>query len=269
MIVNAQTKISKLINENPEAIEVIASINKHFSKLKNPVLRKLLAPRVNVAEAARIGGATVEEFLNRLKTIGFEVDLSSKESEINNSNITNKMEEISKRKLVSLDVRPDIERGEDPFKRIMGILKDMPDDSVLEVINVFEPIPLINVLKERGYESLTERPEERDVRTYFWRSGEVKTVDELPKVDEVEEPSFEQKLKSFGDKLITIDVRGLEMPEPMMNILIETEKLPEGYGLFVHHQRIPQYLLPELKKRGLNILHRKEDENSVKLLIYK
>ncbi len=268
MIVNAQTKISKLINENPEAIDVIASINKHFKKLKNPVLRKLLAPRVSVAEAARIGGATVEEFLNRLKSIGFEVDYSINNTEINETSTENKMEEINKRKLVSMDVRPDIARGEDPFKLIMGLIRTLPDDSVLEIINVFEPIPLISHLNDKGYSSLTERPEENVVNTYFWKTGEVK-ADKLPDIEEVEEPTFEEKLEFFGDKIVTLDVRGLEMPEPMMNVLIETEKLPDGYGLYVHHQRIPQYLLPELKKRGLNILHYKEDENNVKLLIHK
>ena len=268
MIVNAQTKISKLIKENPEAIDVIASINKHFKKLKNPVLRKLLAPRVNVAEAAKIGGATLEEFLNRLKAIGFKVDYNLNESKINETEMKGQIQEINKRKLVTMDVRPDIERGEDPFKLIMGALKGFPADSVLEIINIFEPIPLISHLKDKGYSSYTERPDDGAVHTYFWKTGEIKK-EKLPEIDEVEEPSFEQKLKSFGDKINTIDVRGLEMPEPMMNILIETERLPEGYGLYVHHQRIPQYLLPELKKRGLNILHHKEDENSVQLLIYK
>ncbi len=269
MKVNAQTRISKLIKENPESIEVIASINKHFKKLKNPVLRKLLAPRVNVAEAAKIGGTSVDEFLQRLESIGFEIDYNSKDIEMENINTKEQMEEIGKRKLVSMDVRPDIERGEDPFKIIMAMIKKLPDDSVLEIINVFEPIPLISHLKDKGYSSFTDRPDDGAVHTYFWKSEEAKQNDELPEIEETEEPSFEQKLKSFGDKLNTIDVRGLEMPEPMMNILIETEKLPEGYGLFVHHQRIPQYLLPELKKRGLNILHHKEDDNNVKLLIYK
>lgn len=269
MIVNAQTKISNLIKENPEAIEVIATINKHFSKLKNPFLRKLLAPRVNVAEAAKIGDVPVNEFLDRLKKIGFEVEYGNNNPEKTRPATKPDMEEINKRKLVSMDVRPDIEKGEDPFKVIMAAIKKLPDDSVLEIINIFEPIPLISHLKDKGYSSFTDRPDDGAVHTYFWKAEEGRQDEELQEVEEVEEPSFEQKLKSFGDKIKTIDVRGLEMPEPMMNILIETEKLPEGYGLYVHHQRIPQYLLPELKKRGLNILHHKEDENNVKLLIYK
>jgi len=77
MKITEHTKISKLIQENPASIDVIAGINKHFRKLKNPVLRKLLAPRVSIAEAAKIGDTTVEVFLSKLKEIGFEVELSA------------------------------------------------------------------------------------------------------------------------------------------------------------------------------------------------
>ena len=42
MQIAANTKISVLIKENPAAIDAIATINKHFEKLRNPVLRKIL-----------------------------------------------------------------------------------------------------------------------------------------------------------------------------------------------------------------------------------
>ncbi len=38
MKISANTKISALINENEEVIDVIASINKHFKKLRNPYI---------------------------------------------------------------------------------------------------------------------------------------------------------------------------------------------------------------------------------------
>lgn len=55
MVVNRDTRISKLIDENYDVIDTIVSINKHFRKLKNPVLRRVLAPRVSVADAAKKG----------------------------------------------------------------------------------------------------------------------------------------------------------------------------------------------------------------------
>ncbi|MDX5436888.1 MAG: DUF1858 domain-containing protein, partial [Pontibacter sp.] len=56
MEIAANTKISAILKANPDAIEAIAAINRHFEKLRNPLLRKILASRVTIADAARIGG---------------------------------------------------------------------------------------------------------------------------------------------------------------------------------------------------------------------
>lgn len=269
MKISEKTKISQLIKENPEAIHTIASINKHFKKLNNPVLRKILATRVTIADAAKIGGTSVDVFFEKLKAIGFETDLQIKETQpITETKQATIMEHINKEMLVEMDVRPTIEAGNDPFKEIMEAIKVLPDDKTLLIINVFEPIPLINHLKEKGYESKTERPEQGVVHTYFRKS--LQTSDEtLPEIEQSELNDFELAVSEFGENIKTIDVRHLEMPEPMVTILQETENLPEGHALFVSHKRIPQFLLPELKKREFTILSHELDENNLNLLIFK
>ena len=74
MQISASTKISTLIKENEGVIDVIASINKHFKKLQNPFLRKMLAPRVSIADAARVGGVPVCVMIDKLRDFGFEVE---------------------------------------------------------------------------------------------------------------------------------------------------------------------------------------------------
>jgi len=66
-----------------------------------------------------------------------------------------------------------------------------------------------------------------------------------------------------------VDVRDLEMPMPMQTILEKIEQLPEGYALFVHHKRIPQFLLPELKKRNFSYVAREIDPDYTQLIVYK
>ena len=58
MVVNRKTRISAVIKANKQSIDAITSINKHFNKLRNPVLRKVLAPRVTVEDAAKIVSST-------------------------------------------------------------------------------------------------------------------------------------------------------------------------------------------------------------------
>ena len=182
MLVNAKTKISDLIKYDKKAIDVIASINPLFRKLKNPFLRKLLAPRVNVANAAGIGGVSVNDFLQKLNLNGFEVELN----EINTEQESKLIKEIDnlnvmeRKNIVEFDVRPILDSGVDPFDAIMSKLKQMNDDQTLLIINTFEPIPLLNILKRKGYEYEVERPEQGIVHTYM-RKAETEVKNESVK----------------------------------------------------------------------------------------
>ena len=66
MIINANTKISKILKQNPDALEAIISINPRFEKLRNPLLRKLMAARTSIGMASKIGGFDVENFFENI-----------------------------------------------------------------------------------------------------------------------------------------------------------------------------------------------------------
>jgi len=76
-------------------------------------------------------------------------------------------------------------------------------------------------------------------------------------------------LKRFEGKMHELDVREYEMPMPMVLILEEIENLNEGHALFVHHKRLPQYLLPELEVRGFALAKKEIDSSNMKLIIFK
>ena len=267
---NRNTRISTLIKENDETIEAIASINKHFLKLKNPILRKVLAPRVTVADAAKVGGVEIDIMIKKLEEIGFEFegDLPRKFN-TDNLNIENMAATKNIKNLVSLDVRPTLASGEDPFNIIMKAVKILKDEETLQIINSFEPIPLIRKLQSKGYESWTKRPAEGEVHTFF-RMNKSKWVDnEVEETVRKSKKNFDEELAYFGDNIRKIDVRELEMPEPMVQILKEIETLNSGEALYVDHKKIPQFLLPELEIRNFDILYKELDRNHTILLIYK
>lgn len=265
MTIDRNTKISKILRENEKAVACIAGINKHFEKLNNPVLRKVLAPRVSVKDAAKIGKVSVNEFLKRLEKIGFEVvyDIGT----ISEKPESNKPS-LDTSKHVTLDVRPTINAGADPFSEIMGTLKEMKDDETLKLINIFEPIPIIQILQEKGYKTSVEKISENEYHTYFTKNASTshqEIVAEMP----ISEGSFDEKLVSFGGNVKEIDVRLLEMPEPMVSILKELETLPENHVLLVNHKKVPQFLLPELKTRNFVWMHKEIEANYTLLLIFK
>ena len=267
MKITAKTKISQIIKYDKNVIDVIASINRHFRKLKNPILSKILASRVNVADAAKIGGVSTEEFLKKLQENGYEVEFNQEEKQVSQEKTTNTV--MEKKNIVTLDVRPVLSGGVDPFDEIMKTLKGMKEEDTLLIINTFEPVPLLNILQKRGYIYHTERPEPGVVHCYLQKAGPVTPTDEVTEVKENETDDFDSIETRFKGKLTEIDVRELEMPMPMVATLEALEKLNEGEALYVHHKRLPRYLLPELENRGYKLVKKPIDENNLKLIIFK
>ncbi len=179
------------------------------------------------------------------------------------------MKNANQDKVISLDVRPVIKSGNDPFAKIMSAVGKLADHETLQIINIFEPIPLINKMKEMGYNSTTERPEPGVVHTFFKKDSTVQGKEDFIETEASDAISFQQKVDFFGDKKRTIDVRHLEMPEPMVAILMEIESLEDDHALFVEHKKMPQFLLPELKNRDYNILFNEVGVNHLQLLIFK
>lgn len=268
MIIDENTKISKIINENPASIDAIANLSSHFKKLHNPILRKVLASRVSVKDAAKIGGVSTNDFLKKLEGLGFKVEFRSDEAELNK--ITSIESELRDTDQISLDVRPIIASGADPFQKIMQAVNALNEGQTLSIINVFEPLPLISVMENKGFQSWTRQVAPDEYHTFFKKNLSGITEVNTEKNRDIDSAdSFDLKVIGFGSNIKEIDVRDLEMPEPMVTILNAISTLPEAHALFVHHKKIPQFLLPELKNRGFDWLTREVSENYVHMLIYK
>lgn len=171
--------------------------------------------------------------------------------------------------IVELDVRPILSSGVDPFEKIMETLNKINDGDTLKIVNTFEPVPLINKLKTQGYTHKTERPDNGEVHTFISKVDNSINIEADIIKEQKHDLSFEDLETKFANKLTEVDVRDLEMPMPMVTILEEIEKLADGEALFVHHKRLPQYLLPELEDRNFTLVEKEIDENNLKLIIYK
>ena len=266
MIINANTKISKILKQNPDALEAIISINPKFEKLRNPILRKLMAARTSIGMASKIGGLSVENFFEKLQPLGFEPDRNTLEETHEKPKLPAFFNSLKPEQIIDLDVRPVIEAGKDPLSLIVEKVKSIPKGSALKIINSFEPTPLISLLKKQGFESFVDAIDDQLVETYFYKEEDAALQINEPKNNS---EGWDELLKHFEGKMQTVDVRHLEMPQPMMTILECIEKLPEESALFVYHKRIPVFLLPELKERKFDYRIKEEAPNEVRLMIFK
>lgn len=266
LVINADTRIAVLLRGHPGALEAIIRLSPKFNKLRNPLLRKLMASRTTIRMASRIGGCTPADFFRELAPLGFAADhAAAAQAEAGPVPPPPFMAQLGDGPHAELDVRPLLEAGQDPFNRILQEVKALGPGQVLRLINDFEPLPLIQLLGKQGLESWTEVMPDGVYRTYFHRGTHTRLPEPAPPADN----DFTARVQQFAGRTRTIDVRHLEMPLPMLTILEALEELPAGHALYVHHKRIPVFLLPELEERQFQYRAQELGEGNVKLFIFR
>jgi len=268
-VITKDYKISKMLNDYPQTLDVLLKASPHFSKLNNKVLRKTLATRVTVEQASKIAGVDLGMLLENLNSsTGIKFNNPEKITMVNENiapqNIKPEiLENTSAEKIKLLDVRPVIDSGRDPFSDIMNFIKELNDDEIFLLINSFEPIPLYSVLSKKGFEHYTEKME-NVFKVYFYKSvpGESTNINSS-------EGFNENNGQTDITNVIEIDVRKLEPPEPMIKILEMLEQVDEKTLLLVHHHREPMMLYPKLEERGYQAVSNKIEENYYKVVITK
>lgn len=267
MKINANTKIAPILKYNSLALDAIISVSPKFEKLRNPLLRKVMAGRTSLATASRHGGCSLDDLFDKLEPLGFEIDRQTKATEEEKKPVPAFIMSLSREQLTELDVRPVISSGSDPLNLILEKVKSIQPRQVLKIINSFEPTPLILMLEKKGFETYIDTISENLIETYFYKAGkQMETTDEKRPASSTD---WDGILQRFGEHLQKLDVRHLEMPQPMLKILESLDHLPSATALYVYHKRIPVFLLPELAQRGFEYRVKEIADGEVHLLIFK
>lgn len=267
-MITKEMKVLDVLNKYPETLEVFIQVSPHFKKLQNKILRKALASRVTIEQAAKIANVDLKNLLYELNkkinkdfsTLLIKANISQEDNKtLNKPDFLNN---IPSDKIVKLDVRPILNQGLDPFMNIMNASNQLKEDEILLLINSFEPIPLYTVLGKKGFDHWTEKVDDA-FHVYFFRRKE----DEISKSEELSEEKNSADLNF--EKIIEIDVRELPPPEPMIKILETLSQIDEQTFLLVHHHREPMMLYPKLEERGFEAITNKINDNYYKVLIMK
>lgn len=267
MIINANTKIAALLKQHPDALETIISISPKFEKLRNPILRKLMAGRASIYAASKMAGCDINTFFTKLEPLGFSSDKQVQAEETKKAELPDFIRAMKKEQITVMDVRPILSTGKDPLTLILDKIKSLQRGEILKIMNTFEPIPLIRLLEKQGFRSYTELISDNLVESYFFKETENASI----KTSLIEQTSndWEQVLERFKNNTQVIDVRLLEMPLPMLTILDAIDHLPDETAIYVYHKRIPVFLLPELAERKIEYRIKELSDTEVHLLLYK
>ena len=80
-----------------------------------------------------------------------------------------KTNDSASKKTRTLDIRPLLARGEEPFSKIMQTVAGLGDAEDLILLSPFLPSPLIEKLRSEGFQARPERRSDGAWQTHFTR----------------------------------------------------------------------------------------------------
>jgi hypothetical protein len=169
-MITGGTTVGRLLDEHPELVDFLASYHPRFERLRFGLLRKVMAPRVTVEQAAQMAGIPAEELLGALRRAVGEAEPTGNHvvTPPGTDAPSARPAVLAARRPVHVDVRDDIRQGREPFARIMAAVKALRDEEALVLRTPFEPIPLYDVLGRRGLARWTERRASDDWSVWFY-----------------------------------------------------------------------------------------------------
>lgn len=140
---------------------------------------------------------------------------------------------------------------------------DLPVGSSFILLNDHDPIPLRYQFEAEyagafGWDYVERGPDEFRVRITKFKAitPKVAAAPARPAA------SAAQPAAAVAGDVATIDVRGLEPPEPLIRILDRLESLPAGVSLRAHTDREPCHLFGEAESRGFRHDSREQPDGS-------
>ena len=159
-----------------------------------------------------------------------------------------------KKAVVKLDVRQEIQQGREPFGLIMRTVGQLQPKESLLLVAPFEPVPLFGVMANRGFSHTARALPDGSYEILFEQASPV-AVSEIS-------PSRPECPAQPKTKVIEVEARGLEPPQPLVTILEALERLPSDASLRAHTDRKPQHLLSLLEQRGIRATTTEQGDGS-------
>ena len=186
MKVRSKMNVNEVLKINEHMLDAFVWLAPEFSRLLNPVMRKAMASRVSVEQAARMAHVPLTEALYLLNLAAGEDEerLTTELRRINPEWRRNSPQELQSRpgeleglsdddpRVHFVDVVAQVEGDEDPRPPIMHGLAELREtNDVLLVHHGFDPIPLRDSFERRGFASWAEERQPYDWYIYFYRPG--------------------------------------------------------------------------------------------------
>jgi hypothetical protein len=160
--INGETRLNIALDNIPGAVDYIVSLNPHdFARLKNPMMRRLMSPRISLRRVAAMAHISEAALLQGLAALGGAVPVQTSavialsEPLIPPQSPISQplwLADISDADIPWVDLLPLDDTQGDPFPLVSIAVKGMAPASVLGIRHRWQPQPFYDVWARMGIE---------------------------------------------------------------------------------------------------------------------
>lgn len=154
-VITPAMRLSKVLDRHPQMVEQIVALNPHdFARLYNPLMRRLMAPRITLGRLAVMLHMPVDELLRHVAAhSGAVVDVGALQSSMPQSPAERPGWVVDEdgTAVVTVDLLPlDEALDADPLPPVMAALKRLPPGGVVRIKHKWEPQPFYDIWTKLG-----------------------------------------------------------------------------------------------------------------------
>jgi hypothetical protein len=172
--INPQTKLGSILETHPEIGEALVGWAPGFGKLKNPVIRQTVVKGSTVEEAARLGGISIRDLVEKLREATGQGAMSvieeAKALALEGGGKPAWLDRSKIRKTIDADAM--LQTGVHPLGTVKESVVAVETGEIVELTAGFRPEPLIEAMRNAGLAVYSEQTEPGRHSTYFCRTAD-------------------------------------------------------------------------------------------------
>jgi len=163
-IITPDSTLGEIAEIFPGLFGFLQKLSGKFSDFESEFARERVAAVITLRQAAVIGGINLSEVLSFLRTkTGQESMLN--ESVIQDGNSETPSWLLKENIKVVYDAGPDLQAGIHPVAKVTSDMESLQSGDIYQLITSFIPSPLIDMMKNKGYEVFVDKRAENEVFT--------------------------------------------------------------------------------------------------------
>ena len=163
--ITPEIKISELLENYPELEDKLIELAPPFKKLKNPILRKTLGKVTTLRQASKVGEVSLALLINRLREAAGQNEITVEENKTSDTAEPDRVNEANIK--VTYDARIDLENGSHPVAKVSKEILTLNEDELYLLVTPFFPGPLVDIIKDKGFETYSRTISPDEVHTFI------------------------------------------------------------------------------------------------------